>query len=224
MSYELQNHLKTLAKSLGADIVGFCALPNSPLQDLPQLSYAVSIGVKLSDAVLQTIENAPSFMYFQHYRTANALLDNIAFRLSRALEEAGFSAFPVAASQSLGKNNPYRGVLAHKTAAVLSGLGFVGKSGLFLSTEYGSKVRLATVLTNAPLQSELPVIENGCGDCQICQKACPAGAIFGQKPTADDERNFDPEKCSHYMKEHFQDIGRGSVCGVCIKVCPKNKL
>lgn len=224
MSYELQNHLKTLAKSLGADIVGFCALPNPPLQDLPQLSYAVSIGVKLSDAVLQTIENAPSFMYFQHYRTANALLDNIAFRLSRALEEAGFSAFPVAASQSLGKNNPYRGVIAHKTAAVLSGLGFVGKSGLFLSTEYGSKVRLATVLTNAPLQSELPVIENGCGDCQICQKACPAGAIFGQKPTADGERNFDPEKCSHYMKEHFQDVGRGSVCGVCIKVCPKNKL
>ena len=210
--------------SLGADIVGFCALPNPPLQDLPQLSYAVSIGVKLSDAVLQTIENAPSFMYFQHYRTANALLDNIAFRLSRALEKAGFSAFPVAASQSLGKNNPYRGVIAHKTAAVLSGLGFVGKSGLFLSTEYGSKVRLATVLTNAPLQSELPVIENGCGDCQICQKVCPAGAIFGQKPTVDGERNFDPEKCSHYMKEHFQDIGRGSVCGVCIKVCPKNKL
>ena len=224
MSYELQNHLKTLAKSLGADIIGFCSLPNPPLQNLPQLSYAVSIGVKLSDAVLQTIENAPSFMYFQHYRTANALLDNIAFRLSRALEEAGFSAFPVAASQSLGKNNPYRGVIAHKTAAVLSGLGFVGKSGLFLSTEYGSKVRLATVLTNAPLQNELPVIENGCGDCQICQKACPAGAIFGQKPTMDGERNFDPEKCSHYMKEHFQDIGRGSVCGVCIKVCPKNKL
>ena len=224
MSYELQNHLKTLAKSLGADIIGFCSLPNPPLQNLPQLSYAVSIGVKLSDAVLQTIENAPSFMYFQHYRTANALLDNIAFRLSRALEEAGFSAFPVAASQSLGKNNPYRGVIAHKTAAVLSGLGFVGKSGLFLSEKYGSKVRLATVLSSLPLTAEQPIIENGCGDCTLCQKACPAGAIFGQKPTMDGERNFDPEKCSHYMKEHFQDIGRGSVCGVCIKVCPKNKL
>lgn len=224
MPYELQNQLKTLAKALGADVVGFCALPNPPLQELPQLTHAVSIGVKLSDTVLQTIENAPSFMYFQHYRTANALLDGIAFRLSRALEEEGFSAFPVAASQSLGKNNPYRGVVAHKTAAVLSGLGFVGKSGLFLSTEYGSKMRLATILTNAPLKSELPVIENGCGDCKICQNACPAGAIFGEKPTLDGERNFDPEKCSHYMKEHFQDVGRGSVCGVCIKVCPKNKL
>ena len=224
MSQELQNQLKTLARSLGADAIGFCALPASPIDGLPTLTHAVSIAVKLSDAVLQTIENAPSFMYFQHYRTANALLDSIAFRLSRAIEETGFSAFPVAASQSLGKNNPYRGVIAHKTAAVLSGLGFVGKSGLFLSTDFGSKVRLATILTNAPLQSELPVIENGCGECQICKNACPASAIFGEKPTADGNRNFDPEKCSQYMKEHFQDIGRGSVCGVCIKVCPKNKL
>ena len=224
MPQELQNQLKALAKSLGADTVGFCALPASPIEELPELTHAVSIAVKLSDAVLKTIDGAPSFMYFQHYRTANALLDSIAFRISRALEEAGFSAFPVAASQSLGKNNPYRGVVAHKTAAVLSGLGFVGKSGLFLSTDFGSKVRLATILTNAPLQSELPVIENGCGDCQICKKACPAGAIFGEKPTTDGNRNFDAEKCSQYMKEHFQDVGRGSVCGVCIRVCPKNKL
>ncbi len=224
MKNPLQNTLYTLAQTYGADLVGFCELPQPPLQEIPALKYAVSIGVKLSDAVLQTIDGAPSFMYFQHYRTANALLDSVAFRISRALEENGFSAFPVAASQSLGKNNPYRGVVAHKTTAVLSGLGFVGKSGLFLSTKYGSKVRLATILTNCPLENELPIIENGCGDCQICKNACPAGAIFGEKPTTDGNRNFDAEKCSRYMKEHFQDVGRGSVCGVCIKACPKNQL
>ena len=63
-----------------------------------------------------------------------------------------------------------------------------------------------------------------CPQCGKCAEACPAGAIFGTKPTNDGERNFDPDKCSHYMKEHFQDVGRGSVCGICIKVCPKNKL
>ena len=223
MDKNFQDHLKTFAYSLGADIIGFCALPEKT-QALPNLPYALSIGVKLSDAVLSFIDGAPTYAYFQHYRTANALLDSIAFRLSREMEKAGFSAFPIAASQSLGKDNPYRGVIPHKTVAGLSGLGFVGKSGLFLSTDYGSKVRLATVLTDMPLQSELPVIENGCGDCQICKNACPAGAIFGEKPTCNGERNFDAEKCSKYMKAHFQDIGRGSVCGVCIKVCPKNKL
>ena len=224
MPLQLQQNLKNLATELGADLIGFCKLPAPPLPQHPQLVYALSIAVKLSDAVLNTVEDGPSFMYFQHYRTANALLDSIAFRLSRALEKEGYSAFPVAASQSLGKNNPYCGVVAHKTAAVLSGLGFVGKSGLFLSTEFGSKIRLATVLTDCPFTPELPVIENGCGDCELCKKACPAGAIYGEKPTADGQRNFDAEKCSKYMKEHFQDVGRGSVCGICIKVCPKNKL
>ena len=221
---DLQDTLKQNAAAWGADIIGFCSLPSPPISNMPTLRYAVSIGVKLSDSVLSTIDNAPSFVYFQHYRTANALLDNIAFRLTRTLEAKGYAALPVAASQSLGKNNPYQGVLPHKTAAVLSGLGFVGKSGLFLSSQFGSKVRLATVLTDAPLQSELPVIENGCGSCEACKNACPAGAIFGELPSINGERNFDPEKCSRFMKEHFQDVGRGSVCGVCIKVCPKNKL
>lgn len=214
-----QVQLKEFAKSLGADLVGFCEL-ETPVEGF---RYAISLGVKLSDAVLSTIENAPSFVYFQHYRTANALLDTIAFRITQALEADDYNALPVAASQSLGKANPYRGLIPHKNVAVLCGLGFVGKSGLFLSTKYGSKVRLATILTDMPLQSELPVIENGCGDCQLCKNACPSGAIFGTLPTKT-ERNYDPEKCSRYMKEHFQDIGRGSVCGICIKVCPKNKL
>jgi len=220
----LQAELKTLAHTLGADIVGFCDLGQSPVPTLPHLRYAMSLGVKLSDGVLKTIDDAPSFVYFQHYRTANALLDNVAFRLARKIEELGGESLPIAASQSLGKNNPYRGIYPHKSAAVLSGLGFVGKSGLFLSEQYGSKIRLATVLSSIPFTAELPVIENGCGTCNVCQKACPAGAIFGEKPTVNGQRNFDAEKCSKYMKEHFQDIGRGSVCGICIKVCPKNKL
>lgn len=220
----LQTKLKTLGYSLGADVMGFCDVSASPARGFEHLRYAISIGVKLSDEILKTIESAPSFVYFQHYRTANTLLDQIAFRLAREIEKLGFSALPIAASQSLGKNEPYRGVFPHKTAATLAGLGYVGKSGLFLSREFGSKLRLATVLTNMPLERELPLIENACGDCTLCKNACPAGAIFGEPPKTDGERNFDPEKCSKYMKEHFQDVGRGSVCGVCIKVCPKNKL
>lgn len=212
------------ANELGADIVGACDLGYAPIEDFPNMRYAVSLGIKLSDAVFKTIDTAPSFVYFQHYRTANTILDTIAFNLARQIENEGYLALPVAASQSLGSKNPYNGIVPHKTAAVLSGLGFVGKSGLFLSNDYGSKIRLATVLTDLPLFYDGEIIKNGCGDCTLCRDACPAGAIYGTPPTADGQRNFDAEKCSRYMKEHFQSIGRGSVCGICIKACPKNKL
>lgn len=220
----LQEKIERFALTEGACLCGECDLGYAPIDGKPELHYAFSLAVKLSDAVLSTIDNGPTFAYFQHYRTANALLDSIAFRITGILEENGYQAFPVAASQSLGKHNPYQGILPHKTAAVLSGLGFVGKSGLFLTENYGSKIRLATIITDMPVESERKIIENGCGECKACMRACPAGAIFGEIPKTNGERNYDPEKCSKYMKEHFQDVGRGSVCGVCIKVCPKNKL
>ncbi|MGN1235586.1 MAG: 4Fe-4S double cluster binding domain-containing protein [Christensenellaceae bacterium] len=203
-------------------LVGFCDLRYSPVADA-SLHYAVSIGLKLSDSVLATITDQPTPTYFHHYRTANTLLDLSAYRIASYIESIGYNALPVAASQSLGGNKRYEGLLPHKTAAVLAGLGFVGKSGLFLSERYGSKVRLATVLTDLPLSPQKPPIENECGSCTLCRDACPAGAIYGELPR-EGERNFDPEKCSRYMKEHFQGIGRGSVCGICIKVCPKNHL
>ena len=88
----MQTKLKELALDLGADLVGFCQLPTPPVKELPDNVYAVSIAVKLSDAVLKTIDGAPSFVYFQHYRTANSLLDQIAFRLAREIEKAGSEA------------------------------------------------------------------------------------------------------------------------------------
>ena len=219
-----EQFIENFALSEGAVLCGECDLGVSPIEGQPQLHYAFSIAVKLSDAILKTIKDAPTPMYFQHYRAANALLDHIAFRIASEIERMGYSAFPIAASQSLGKGREYVGVFPHKTAAVLSGLGFVGKSGLFLTETYGSKVRLATILTDMPIVSSRAVIENGCGECTACMRACPAGAIFGELPKTNGERNFDAEKCSKYMKEQFQGIGRGSVCGICIKVCPKNHL
>ena len=222
----IQENIKEFLINLGVDDVGFCELDCSPIENQSELKYAVSIMVKLPTAVLKTIENRPTISYFHEYRSANAFLDNVTFRLSRYIEKLGYLAFPVPASQSTADDkSAYRSIFSHKQSANLSGLGFIGKSGLFISAKYGSTVRLATVLTSLPLKSEREMVKNGCGDCQICVKSCPAGAISGKTYQIGMQREdfFSAEKCSNNMK-NYKDIGRGAVCGICIKVCPYNKL
>ena len=223
---EFQTNIKEFLISIGADLVGFCKLNEQPIKEDLSLTYAISIAVKLPDAVLKTIDKKPTISYFHEYRSANALLDSISFRCARYLEKQGYNGFPIAASQSTADDkNSFKGVFSHKTAGRLSGLGFIGKSGLFISKDYGSKIRLATILTDAPLESEAPIIENGCGSCDKCVKSCPAGAISGivYEEGMDREEFFSAEKCSKHMKS-YNDIGRGSVCGICIKTCPYNRL
>jgi len=69
------------------------------------------------------------------------------------------------------------------------------------------------------------ILPSPCQNCHLCVDACPAGAISGKTwtPNRTREEMFAPEKCSNYMKRAFQHIGRGAVCGVCIRVCPMAK-
>ena len=221
-----EDKLTELLTSGGASLVGFSNIGESPIENQPELVYAITLVYKLSDAVLKTIENRPTMSYFQHYRAVNAKLDSLCLDAIRFIEGKGYNAFPIAASQSTNDDkSAYRGLFAHKTGACLSGLGYIGKNALLYTKEFGSKVRLATVLTDMPLERQREIIKGGCGDCDICKKACPAGAISGINYEVGMSRDdfFSAEKCSSNMKT-YKDIGRGAVCGICIKVCPKNRL
>ena len=219
-----EKELEKILKEAGADLVGFSSLGENRSPEHPEYGYAVTIVRKLSRAVIKTINGAPTMEYFQHYRATNARLDSIALDAVSFIENAGYLALPVAASQSTpDKKDEYRGIFPHKTGAVLSGLGFIGKNGLLI-TEYGSAARLASVLTDMPLSAQKEIKPCLCGDCQICKNACPAGAITGELFVNGAERStiFDSKKCSEHMKT-YKNIGRGAVCGICISVCPYNK-
>ena len=221
-----EDKLTELLTNGGASLVGFSNIGESPIAKQPELVYAITLVYKLSDAVLKTIEDRPSMAYFQHYRAVNAKLDSLCLDAVRFIENQGYNAFPIAASQSTNDDkSAYRGIFAHKTGACLSGLGYIGKNALLYTKEFGSKVRLATVLTDMPLTPQREMIKGGCGDCDICKKACPAGAISGINFEVGMKRDdfFSAEKCSANMKT-YKDIGRGAVCGLCIKACPKNRL
>ena len=65
-----------------------------------------------------------------------------------------------------------------------AGLGELGKHGSLISREFGPNVRLATVLTDLPLEIDAPVdigVEDLCAGCRRCTIDCPADAIADTK-------------------------------------------
>lgn len=207
---------------------GVCDVGFAKVTDGPEgLPYAVSIVVPLSDAVIDEIEDAPTPSYFHHYRTVNAYIDRLLLQVGLLLQSKGYRYLPIAASQSIPNEGirTHMGRYSHKKAAVLAGLGHVGKSTLFLHKVHGPRVRLGTLFTDCPLPIKETVLHSVCGGCDLCVRACPAGAIKGVEWHEGMERSkmFDADACNNYMREHFMKIGRGSVCGICVKVCPNKR-
>lgn len=219
-------YLKEKLRDWGASKFGFAYIGDCVPGKYKDLCYAVSILVRLSDAVINEIGDKPTHTYFHHYRAVNSLIDNIALRTSLLIQDYGYLAMAIPASQTVKTaEDPYTGIFQHKTAARLSGMGWIGKNALLITPEFGPRVRLGTVITDMPLPVENKVLPRGCGSCCICKEACPAHAIQGHDWDINLSRAdiINAESCSIYMKEKFKQIGRGSVCGICMKVCPKGK-
>jgi len=213
----------------GADLVGIADV--EPLKELtldpPDLlepfSRAVSIAVKLPAAVFEQIVDVPTPIYKAVYTTANLILDDIAFRTAMALQNDGFSSLPTPASQVLDQEKWYAAI-SHKAVARMAGLGWQGKNLLLITPQYGSRVRLVTVLTKAPLDADGP-IKNRCGDCTACRDACPAQAIKGINTTThyrnrNEAMHF--PRCVEKVTGEFAKIPQvgAPICGICIKACP----
>lgn len=214
---DLSSKITARMRALGAADVGF-----SELCGQAPFTAAISLVFPLSEAVIDEIDDAPTHTYFHHYRTVNAHIDRCLLELGLFLAEEGYHYLPIPASQSV---NGMQGRYSHKQAAAAAGLGTIGRNGLFLHARYGPAVRLGTLFCDAPLPltAAPPVVS--CLDCGRCAAACPAMAIpAGKMPKIKkDESIIDRTACSAYMKKHFQHIGRGAVCGICISVCPERK-
>jgi epoxyqueuosine reductase QueG len=215
--------LRDFIKGLGVSDIGFSKVTGFVPENWSKYNYAISFVIQLSNGIINDIKenNEPTQTYFAHYRSVNYHINEVTLRTTIALQNSGYNAIAIPSSQSL-HDKPYNSVFSHKKAATLSGLGWIGKSGLFIHHKFGPRVRLGTILTDMELPLTTPITTSKCGDCNLCVIKCPAMAIEGTKWVQGMERNkiYDAHACSSYMKKNFQHIGRGSVCGVCISTCP----
>lgn len=114
--------------------------------------------------------------------------------------------------------------IPHKTVATRAGLGWIGKNALLITLQFGACVRLASVLTQAPVPTALPVVAGRCGRCERCVSACPAHALQGAAWRAGLPREalVDIWACQQKAEALLwqRATQRDSVCGICVAVCP----
>ncbi len=115
--------------------------------------------------------------------------------------------------------------VAERIWAVESGLGWIGKNSLLLTTK-GSFFFVGEIIINTKLEYDKPQMKNYCGSCTKCIDSCPTKAIISPK-------TVDSNKCISYqtienkgdidktLKGKFENYIYG--CDICQDVCPWNK-
>lgn len=216
--------LKELLLHNGADLVGIGDLTQLPGDQRGGMPLGISVVVKYPREIIRGISELPTPEYKQWYDSLNEKLDRIVETGAEFLERRGYRARAMDRMQVGNYGEDCRTLLPHKTVATRAGLGWVGKCALLVTEQYGSMVRLSSILTDAPLTTAEPVNQSKCGNCTICRDACPARAIHGNtwEPGVERDVLFDYERCRETARTRsMQGFGqRTSLCGKCIEVCP----
>jgi epoxyqueuosine reductase len=220
----LNDELITLLKSQGASLVGFADLQEIDADTRDSLPFGVSIAVALNPQIIAGIRDGPNRPYYEEYERANHLLDRLGLQAAEYLGQKGYKAVSSNATNAGINRQTLSTRLPHKTTATRAGLGWIGKSALLVTEEYGSAVRLTTVLTDALIAVGQPVNKSQCGECTACVEICPAGALSGNDWQAGIPREslYNAFACRETAGE-FEKTREGvhdSICGICIAACP----
>jgi len=211
--------LKELALEMGACLFGVADLSRmkGEFLDLSPgatkgLDKGISLAVRLSDRIVEGIEDRPTKLYYYHYRQINYFLDRLALGLTQFIQDKGWNALPIPSSQTIDWERQ-RGHLSHKEVGKVAGIGWMGRNNLLVNPDFGSRIRLVTVLTDFPVSCDEPK-EDACGDCRDCLGVCPAGAI------KDRVEDFDWLACFRQLEGFRKTCGIGHhICGICVKAC-----
>lgn len=229
----LEDEIAALVPDNGEYLLGFADLRGLLHEKYAGYEYAVSIGKRLDGAVIDGIEQGPTREYYMLYRDSNLLLEDLAKQIAAKLKERGVGALAITPTMDEEEDitdylESLRTTFSHKMAATRAGLGWIGKTDLLVSEEFGPRLRLVTVLAERPLEALRPPIDDSrCGECEECVSACPGHAANGGlwDIRTDRDEYYDAFACRDKARELSRRRIKAdvSLCGICVSVCPRGK-
>jgi ferredoxin len=206
---DLSRVIRTEAKRLGMSEVGFAkADVRYTFEGAPDPTDT-NVVVCLLEQDHAATQTAPSSKAERSAMRAYAALESREAHLVRFIRDLGYFA----------RTNGFgglEGIAIHYGEQ--AGLGQLGLNGQLLTPVAGSRVRLALITTDAPVELGRPVdygIPKICDQCQLCVRRCPPGAIPNSRKAKRGaiKASIKPERC-------FPVVAQAHGCAVCMKVCP----
>jgi len=230
-SMKLTDRIREIALSSGLDLVGIASgdsfkgyrwkdsIMRDPKLSMPEARSLVIVGVcdlkKLREpqAIGLTGRVARSYAAGHEYNLVDELIP-----IKEFLEDHGYQA-------QISSGSIAQSTIPLKLAAVRAGLGWQGKHSLVITPEYGSWVTFGGLMTNAPLDFDMPLSDKNCGRCTACIDGCPTGAIRAPYIVKMSACLDETLNTPGYIPDDIKDrIGNRIIsCDVCQEVCPNSK-
>ena len=214
----------------GEHLWGFADLTGLLHRRFQGFNYGIVILKKLDDSIVDSAINGPTMEYYNQYHDTNNYLAGLVKELAEDLRAEGIKSLALNPTTSdVYRADDYDQTLRHhfsqKMVATRAGLGWIGKTDLFISKKFGPRLRLASVIVDYPLKpSSPPIDESKCGQCRLCVDACPAQAAIGQlwNINVDRDQFYSARKCKETASRlTLERIGKDErICGICVSVCP----
>ncbi len=216
-------------------IFGFADLHGLLNKKFDGFTYGISIGKRLEDPIIDKLDNGPTIEYYNYYCRINAELAELTKEIQADLQKNGVASMVLPPTISF-KARGYKKYMAtltydlsHKMVATRAGLGWIGKTDLFISEAFGPRLRLVSILLKQdPGINSVPLEKSKCGKCNICVEKCPAKAANGRlwNTTVYRDEFFDAKRCRAKCRELAKQRlnVEESICGLCVCVCPKGRI
>lgn len=223
----MTSQIKRAAHLYGASLVGITTIDHRWVYSHDRQGAPIDIPDHYTHAIVMGIEMEPTGIGTSPALTASAVV-GVAYSKM---------AFVIACLGEFIRNLGYDAIqMGNDTAlsiplAVDAGLGELGRHGLLITPQFGSRVRIGKVFTDLPLVCDHPVefgVQEFCKTCKKCAEECEVEAIsFEDEPTfgAVCKSNnpgvlkwpINAEECYRFWCEN------GGDCSTCIAVCPYTK-
>lgn len=218
----MKEKIKEIFINLGAEV---CGVANADLfVDAPKGFHPRDIYSECKSVIVfakkipKGLAHVSPRIIYQHFNGISPVeLDRIAYLASNEIEKKYDAiAVPVPADGPYdywdAENLEGRGMISMKHAAVLAGIGTLGKSTLLINSQYGNMLSVGAILTNLDLPSDAPAESICIKGCRFCVDNCPVNAI--------NEQGVNQKLCRNNA---YGTNGRGFdivKCNKCRTICP----